>query len=249
PWLPPATSTPAGEAMHSHHRQPPIKALCPTVHAHVIRQARRRRRTMNVTVEESRCRCCRTHHGRAILAPIQAVHHDDDDEHIPDPLRPQADIDHSGHTRPHLTVVLPKIYLPSKPSLARPRSNDPGLRNKADDRRCLRRRCCRTSITPPLRLPPDEHYATANLSQMSITPSHCCLLSISAITIHSPDNASAHRRRAHVHRPAATHNAASLACHCLARPLLAARHLTRQQCRHGRVSPIASHGDIRHCRH
>ncbi|KAL6001174.1 hypothetical protein ACLOJK_006906 [Asimina triloba] len=41
----------------------------------------------------------RTHHGQASRWAIQAVHHDGDDEHIPDPSRPQADVDHSGHTR------------------------------------------------------------------------------------------------------------------------------------------------------
>ncbi|KAL5997384.1 hypothetical protein ACLOJK_008314 [Asimina triloba] len=43
--------------------------------------------------------CRETHHARAVVAPIRAIHHDGDDEHIPDPSRPQADVDHSGHTR------------------------------------------------------------------------------------------------------------------------------------------------------
>ncbi|KAL6005266.1 hypothetical protein ACLOJK_005828 [Asimina triloba] len=40
-----------------------------------------------------------THHCRAIVAPIQVIHHDGNNEHILDPSRPQADDDHSGHTR------------------------------------------------------------------------------------------------------------------------------------------------------
>ncbi|KAL5995680.1 hypothetical protein ACLOJK_025748 [Asimina triloba] len=39
------------------------------------------------------------HHARAVVAPIRAIHHDGDDEYIQDPLRPQADVHHSGHTR------------------------------------------------------------------------------------------------------------------------------------------------------
>ncbi|KAL6004925.1 hypothetical protein ACLOJK_005483 [Asimina triloba] len=41
----------------------------------------------------------RTHHGRAPRRAIQAIHHDGNGELIPDPSRPQADVDHSGHTR------------------------------------------------------------------------------------------------------------------------------------------------------
>ncbi|KAL5985330.1 hypothetical protein ACLOJK_027311 [Asimina triloba] len=40
-----------------------------------------------------------THHLQAILALIQAAHHNGNNEHIPDPSRLQANDDHSGHTR------------------------------------------------------------------------------------------------------------------------------------------------------
>ncbi|KAL5980934.1 hypothetical protein ACLOJK_028854 [Asimina triloba] len=40
-----------------------------------------------------------THHWRASLRTIRIIHHDEDDAHIPDLLRPQADVDHRGHTR------------------------------------------------------------------------------------------------------------------------------------------------------
>ncbi|KAL5999239.1 hypothetical protein ACLOJK_040689 [Asimina triloba] len=49
--------------------------------------------------ERCRRRPSKTHHCRAVAAPIRAIHHDGDDEHILDPSRPQDDVDHSGHTR------------------------------------------------------------------------------------------------------------------------------------------------------
>ncbi|KAL5996729.1 hypothetical protein ACLOJK_007649 [Asimina triloba] len=50
-------------------------------------------------VEEGKLATVRTHHAHAVVAPIQATHHDGDDAHIPDLLRSQADVDHRGHTR------------------------------------------------------------------------------------------------------------------------------------------------------
>ncbi|KAL5999238.1 hypothetical protein ACLOJK_040688, partial [Asimina triloba] len=65
----------------------------------------RRARCATTVDGNERCprRCHRrpskTHHCRAVAAPIRAIHHDGDDEHIPDPSKPQDDVDHSGHTR------------------------------------------------------------------------------------------------------------------------------------------------------
>ncbi|KAL5979904.1 hypothetical protein ACLOJK_039016 [Asimina triloba] len=47
---------------------------------------------------------------------------------------------------------------------------------------------------------------------------------------------------------ATTTHAASLACHRLARPLPAACHSARRQCRHGRVSPTVKPSDDQHPR-
>ncbi|KAL6002186.1 hypothetical protein ACLOJK_037634 [Asimina triloba] len=60
----------------------------------------------------------RTHHGRATIAPIRAIHHDGNDEHIPDLLRPQADIDHSGHTRRVFLARHQQIQLHPAPIVA-----------------------------------------------------------------------------------------------------------------------------------
>ncbi|KAL5986504.1 hypothetical protein ACLOJK_014837, partial [Asimina triloba] len=68
--------------------------------------------------------------------------------------------------------------------------------------------------------------------------------------VHSPDDASAYRRHAHVHRPPATHDATRmhrpLAYHRLTRPLSATRHSARRQYRHRRVAPTVKHIDDRH---
>ncbi|KAL5980112.1 hypothetical protein ACLOJK_036579, partial [Asimina triloba] len=67
----------------------------------------------NVAVEEDdepTSPTVRTHHHRAPRQAIQAAHHDDDDdEHIPDLSKPQADVDHSGHTRGHVSIFDPII--------------------------------------------------------------------------------------------------------------------------------------------
>ncbi|KAL5988866.1 hypothetical protein ACLOJK_026968 [Asimina triloba] len=117
----------------------------------------------------------RTHHGRAIITPIQAIHHDGDDEHILDPSRPQADVDHRGHTRRVILARHQQLQLhpapisPSghpffqnphssfprpRPSSARPGLDDPGRSSchTADPRSTTQPAqptCCRTSITPP----------------------------------------------------------------------------------------------------
>ncbi|KAL5990836.1 hypothetical protein ACLOJK_011741 [Asimina triloba] len=76
----------AAAAGDRHQQTPP---------ATTVRQASRRpRRRQRHAIADRQ-----THHGRAILAPIQAAHHDGDDERISDPSRPQADVDHSGHKR------------------------------------------------------------------------------------------------------------------------------------------------------
>ncbi|KAL6002213.1 hypothetical protein ACLOJK_037661 [Asimina triloba] len=65
-----------------------------------------------------------THHFRAIVAPIQAIHHDGDDEHIPDPPRPQADAPshHSffPHTSAFVAVTGEAMIIGSKPSTLLP---------------------------------------------------------------------------------------------------------------------------------
>ncbi|KAL5987995.1 hypothetical protein ACLOJK_035758, partial [Asimina triloba] len=43
-----------------------------------------------------------THRRQALHRTIRAIHHNGNDEHIPDPSRPQADVDHSGHTKASL---------------------------------------------------------------------------------------------------------------------------------------------------
>ncbi|KAL5989103.1 hypothetical protein ACLOJK_027205 [Asimina triloba] len=59
-----------------------------------------------------------THHCRVVVAPIRAIHHDGDDEHIPDPLRLQADVDHSGHTRRVFLARHQQIQLHPAPIVA-----------------------------------------------------------------------------------------------------------------------------------
>ncbi|KAL5979456.1 hypothetical protein ACLOJK_019360, partial [Asimina triloba] len=70
--------------------QPPRCCRQPCIVA-VARRRRRRRR--------SRRRPSKTHHCGAVVAPIQAIHHDGNNELIPDLLRSQAEVDHRGHTR------------------------------------------------------------------------------------------------------------------------------------------------------
>ncbi|KAL5986401.1 hypothetical protein ACLOJK_014734 [Asimina triloba] len=79
---------------------PSIEPSPDVVSCHLSRCPSHHRRPVNDVHEEDEGELTAgdTHHCRAILAPIQAVHHDGDDEHIPDPLRPQGDLDHSGHT-------------------------------------------------------------------------------------------------------------------------------------------------------
>ncbi|KAL6004433.1 hypothetical protein ACLOJK_004986 [Asimina triloba] len=63
-----------------------------------------------------------THHHRAIFAPIRAIHHDGNDELIPDPSRPQADVDHRGHTRRDFLARHQQIQLHPAPIVAHFRS-------------------------------------------------------------------------------------------------------------------------------
>ncbi|KAL5985394.1 hypothetical protein ACLOJK_027378 [Asimina triloba] len=105
-----------------------------------------------------------THHARAVVALIRAIHHDGDDEHIPDPSRPQADVDHSGHTR---QVFLARHRPPAachEPHPARTRCPDP---NAAKERR---HRLCTTSQPPSpahhrLHTLRCQHDATASLAR------------------------------------------------------------------------------------
>ncbi|KAL5984393.1 hypothetical protein ACLOJK_018497 [Asimina triloba] len=57
------------------------------------------RRTANGAHEEGEPAAVRTHHYWAVVTPIQVIHHDGNNEHIPNSSRPQPDVDHSGHTR------------------------------------------------------------------------------------------------------------------------------------------------------
>ncbi|KAL6001861.1 hypothetical protein ACLOJK_040425 [Asimina triloba] len=82
----------------------------------------------------------KTHRRQALHQAIRVIHHDGDNEHIPDPSRSQADVDHSGHTRRvflarHQQLQLNPAPIPSNlPKLAvaifsssiRPGSVDPG---------------------------------------------------------------------------------------------------------------------------
>ncbi|KAL5989643.1 hypothetical protein ACLOJK_010536 [Asimina triloba] len=150
-------------AVDSHHhssrrRQPPPRFAQATVDA-------------NEEDDEGSDVAGETHHGRASRRAIRAVHHDGDDEAIPDPQPPEVN---SPLPSPSKLVLLAAdrrhftsrrrfspALLPSSLSSARPGSDDPG------GPRC---RC----------LPP-----------------------VSAITVHSPDNASArHRRTRHCSLPA-----------------------------------------------
>ncbi|KAL6000031.1 hypothetical protein ACLOJK_034708 [Asimina triloba] len=63
-----------------------------------------------------------THHRRAVLAPIRAIHHEEDDAHIPNLLRAQADVDHRGHTRRVFLARHQQIQLNPAPIMAHFRS-------------------------------------------------------------------------------------------------------------------------------
>ncbi|KAL5978167.1 hypothetical protein ACLOJK_029284 [Asimina triloba] len=76
---------------------------------------------------QPRCRQCRrrrqachrqTHHGRATIAPIRAIHHDGNGELILDPSRPQADVDHRGHMRRDFLSRHQQIQLHPSPIVA-----------------------------------------------------------------------------------------------------------------------------------
>ncbi|KAL5999397.1 hypothetical protein ACLOJK_040857 [Asimina triloba] len=64
----------------------------------------------------------RTHHRRASRRAIRAIHHEEDDAHIPDLLRSQADVDHSGHTRRVFLARHQQIQLNPAPIVAHFRS-------------------------------------------------------------------------------------------------------------------------------
>ncbi|KAL5994343.1 hypothetical protein ACLOJK_024392 [Asimina triloba] len=96
PWLPPLP--------------PPVKPHTPTPTATV--RSRRRHHTAEVATTtptatvaiDSAVRppvifIINTHHRRVSRRTIRAIHHEEDDAHIPDLLRAQTDADHSGHTR------------------------------------------------------------------------------------------------------------------------------------------------------
>ncbi|KAL6009478.1 hypothetical protein ACLOJK_022707 [Asimina triloba] len=87
PAIPPATMLPP-LAMHRRRRTSPKKKPSSTVG---------------------------THHCPATIDAIRAIHHDGDDEHIPNPSRPQADVDHSGHTRQIFLTRHQQIHLHPAP--------------------------------------------------------------------------------------------------------------------------------------
>ncbi|KAL5978856.1 hypothetical protein ACLOJK_018751, partial [Asimina triloba] len=84
----------------------------------------RRQRTLPSPTNEAVIFTARTHHRQASRRAIRAAHHVADVELIPDPSRPQADVDHSGHTR--RPSNLPKACCCHSPSSMRPGSVDPG---------------------------------------------------------------------------------------------------------------------------
>ncbi|KAL6013306.1 hypothetical protein ACLOJK_003798 [Asimina triloba] len=63
-----------------------------------------------------------THRHQALHRAIQATHHDDDDAHIPDLLRSQADVDHRGHMRRVFLARHQQLQLHSAPIVAHFRS-------------------------------------------------------------------------------------------------------------------------------
>ncbi|KAL5979120.1 hypothetical protein ACLOJK_019017 [Asimina triloba] len=107
-------------SVRHHHaaRQPPLES--PRRHQYAAGEdnAQRPPSTTHLAVRSSNAHCCRTHHRRAIIAPIQAAHHDGDDEHIPDPSRPQADDHHNGHTRQIFLTSHQQIHLHPAPIVA-----------------------------------------------------------------------------------------------------------------------------------
>ncbi|KAL5985307.1 hypothetical protein ACLOJK_027288 [Asimina triloba] len=92
PPLPPELRPPDADATIS----PAVLPVVPPA-AHHVDAGRRRRPTNDVV--KGKLATAQTHHGRAPRQTIQAIHHDGNNEHIPNPSRLQADVDHSGHTR------------------------------------------------------------------------------------------------------------------------------------------------------
>ncbi|KAL5997286.1 hypothetical protein ACLOJK_008216 [Asimina triloba] len=118
PWLPPLP--------------PPVKPHTPTPTATVRSRRRHHAAAVATTlpsptneavaVERANTHGRRTHYVQASRWTIQAIHHDGDDEHIPDPSRPQADVDHRGHTRRVFLARHRQIQLYPAPIVAHFRS-------------------------------------------------------------------------------------------------------------------------------
>ncbi|KAL6002206.1 hypothetical protein ACLOJK_037654 [Asimina triloba] len=94
-WVAPPASTPpppvtAPRRLQTKPSPSPPRPCRPPSSPPPTNDERRRRR--------SRCHGRQTHHGRATIAAIRAIHHEEGDELIPDLSRPQADVDHRGHT-------------------------------------------------------------------------------------------------------------------------------------------------------
>ncbi|KAL6012844.1 hypothetical protein ACLOJK_003333 [Asimina triloba] len=178
-----------------------------------------------------------THHHRAIFAPIQAIHNDGDDEHIPDPSRPQADVDHRGHTRRIqewiITAAAPNVFF-SSPSHRL-------FSSKAS-----------VFISTPTSVINEAWIGRSRpfIIQATIPIDACCRPSPpEAAVITARDDADA-RTRVRPSPPAHHRLAMPARRHRLARPLPAARHSTCRQGRRGRVAPTANHGDADvSCRH
>ncbi|KAL6008661.1 hypothetical protein ACLOJK_034176 [Asimina triloba] len=71
-----------------------------------------------------------THHRRASRRAIRVIHHEEDDAHIPDLLRAQADADHSGHTRQVFLARHQQIQLNPAPIVAHFRSKPKWIEGK-----------------------------------------------------------------------------------------------------------------------
>ncbi|KAL6013474.1 hypothetical protein ACLOJK_003972 [Asimina triloba] len=91
-----------------------------------------------------------THHRRASRRAIRAIQHEEDDEHILDPSRPQADVDHRGHTR--------QIFLARRPPRC-PRPHDPPAPPAPP--------------LPPPELPPATASSILRCSPTNATPTIC----------------------------------------------------------------------------
>ncbi|KAL5975340.1 hypothetical protein ACLOJK_019662, partial [Asimina triloba] len=230
----------------SHRSSPPFCQQSPPEASHHAATARHPSAPSNVAIEGIVIFAVRTHHGRAIVAPIQAIHYDGDDEHIPDPSRPQADVDHRGHTRRiFLTQMTHGVFFSSpsrrpfssKASVSIVVTSDPGRSSYGPHQPvpiptpsqapAAPKTVVATPLNPPARRCQGSSPTLTSHGRSPQLP----VLPVSAITVHNPDNASGRRRHTHVHRPTAMHDAARKPRLRIARPtitrcqLLAIQHV------------------------